>query len=179
MNLKIKHNLPSFINDYFKPNFHMVTLSNNFSKIAFILSFMQLSACTNKDNKENALSPSQKVSPVQEQSYDAEKSQTDINLDEANSLTFLTSAVIVVYQDQEIFIKNFKKSQVEWKQYMESQLLARFPEDEEYRGGSSFNMCYALYKQQLIKERITSVNDWLIGFPEGEICGGSVKVKGY
>ena len=164
----------------------MVTLSNNFSKIAFILSFMQLSACTNKDNKENALSPSQKVSPVQEQSYDAEKSQTDINFDEENSLTFLTSkldsmysAVIVEYQDQKIFINNFKKSQVAWKQYMESQLLARFPEDEEYRGGSSFGMCYALYKQQLIKERISTVNDWLIGFPEGEICGGSVKVKGY
>jgi hypothetical protein len=164
----------------------MVTLSNNFSKIAFILSFMHLSACTNKDNNENTLSPSQKVSPVKEQSYDAEKSQTDINLDEENSLTFLTfkldsmySAVIVEYQDQEIFIKNFKKSQVIWKQYMESQLLARFPEDEEYRGRSSFNMCYALYKQQLIKERISSVNDWLIGFTEGEICGGSVKVKGY
>ena len=167
-------------------HFHMVTLSNNFSKIVFILSFMQLSACTNKNNNKNALSPSDKVSPVKEQSYDAEKSQTDINFDEENSLTSLTSkldsmysAVIVEYQDQKIFIKNFKKSQVVWKQDMESQLLARFPEDEEYRGGSSFNMCYALYKQQLIKERISSVNDWLIGFPEGEICGGSVKVKGY
>ena len=164
----------------------MATLSNNFSKIVFILSFMQLSACTNSNNNKNTLSPSQKVSPVKEQVYDAEKSQTDINLDEENSLTFLTSkldsmyiAVIEEYQDQKIFIKNFKKSQVVWKQYMESQLLARFPEDEEYRGGSSFNMCYALYKQQLIKERISSVNDWLIGFPEGEICGGSVKVKGY
>ena len=164
----------------------MATLSVNFSKIVFILSFMQLSACTNSNNNKNALSPSQKVSPVKEQVYDAEKSQTDINLDEENSLTFLTSkldsmysAVIEEYQDQKIFIMNFKKSQVVWKQYMESQLLARFPEDEEYRGGSSFNMCYALYKQQLIKERISSVNDWLIGFPEGEICGGSVKVKGY
>ena len=164
----------------------MATLSNNFSKIVFILCFMQLSACTNSNNNKNTLSPSQKVSPGKEQSYDAEKSQTDINLDEANSLTFLISkldsmynAVIVEYQDQEIFIKNFKKSQVAWKQYMESQLLARFPEDEEYRGGSSFGMCYALYKQQLIKERISSINDWLIGFPEGEICGGSVKVKGY
>ena len=164
----------------------MATLSNNFSKIAFILCFMLLSACTNKNNNKNALSPSQKVSPVKEQVYDAEKSQTDINLYEENSLTFLTSklesmysAVIEEYHDQKIFIKNFKKSQVAWKQYMESQLLARFPEDEEYRGGSSFNMCYALYKQQLIKERISSVNDWLIGFPEGEICGGSVKVKGY
>ncbi len=165
--------------------FHKVTLSNNFSKIAFILSFIQLSACTNSNNNKNALSPSQKVTPVREQLYDSEKSQTDINLDEANSLTLLTikldsmyRAVIVEYQDQEIFIKNFKKSQVVWKQYMESQLLARFPEDDEYRGGSSFGMCYALYKQQLIKERISSVNDWLIGFPEGEICGGSVKVKG-
>ena len=167
-------------------HFHMATLSNNSSKIAFILCFMQLSACTNTNNNKNTLSPSQKVSPVKEQVYDAEKSQTDINLDEENSLTFLTSkldsmysAVIEEYQDQKIFINNFKKSQVAWKQYMESQLLARFPEDEEYRGGSCFGMCYALYKQQLIKERISSINDWLIGFTEGEICGGSVKVKGY
>ena len=167
-------------------HFHMVTLSNNFSKIAFILCFMQLSACTNKDNNENTLSSPQKVTLVKEPLYDAEKSQTDINFDEENSLTFLTSkldsmysAVIEEYQDQKIFIMNFKKSQVVWKQYMESQLLARFPEDEEYRGGSCFGMCYALYKQQLIKERISSVNDWLIGFPEGEICGGSVKVKGF
>lgn len=164
----------------------MVTLSNNFSKIAFILSFMQLSACTNTNNNKNALSPSDKVSPLKEQKYGPEQSQTDINLEEGDNLALLSSkldsmysAVIVEYQNQEIFIKNFKKSQVAWKQYMESQLLARFPEDEEYRGGSSFNMCYSLYKQQLIKERISSVNDWLIGFPEGEICGGSVKVKGY
>ncbi len=170
----------------------MASHSINFSKITFVLCLMYLSACTNRNNNENALDSSKKVSPIKEkeyekeQSYGPEQSQTDINLEEGDNLALLSSkldsmynAVIVEYQDQKIFVKNFKKSQVVWKQYMEAQLLTRFPEDEEYRGGSSFNMCYSLYKQQLIKERISSLNDWLIGHPEGEICGGSVKVKGY
>ena len=88
-------------------------------------------------------------------------------------------AVLREYKEQTIFIKNFKKSQLIWEQYLEAQLLARFPEDKEYRGGSSFGMCYSLYKQELINDRINSINDWLIGFSEGEICGGSVKVMGY
>ena len=60
---------------------------------------------------------------------------------------------------------------------MEAQLLARFPEDDETRDGSCFSMCYSLYQQELLKERINTINDWLTGFPQGQICGGSVKVK--
>ena len=52
------------------------------------------------NNNKNALSPSQKVSHVKEQSYGAEKSQTDINLDEANSLTLLTSKLDSMYSER-------------------------------------------------------------------------------
>jgi hypothetical protein len=113
-------------------------------------------------------------------------SQAEINTNQLNKLDLsmikldsVYNAVLREYKEQTIFIKNFKKSQLIWGQYLEAQLLARFPEDEEYRGGSSFGMCYSLYKQELINDRINSINDWLIGFPEGEICGGSVKVMGY
>jgi hypothetical protein len=113
-------------------------------------------------------------------------SQAEINTNQLNKLDLsmikldsVYNAVLREYKEQTIFIKNFKKSQLIWEQYLEAQLLARFPEDEEYRGGSSFGMCYSLYKQELINDRINSINDWLIGFSEGEICGGSVKVMGY
>lgn len=121
--------------------------------------------------------------PIQQ---DLSGSQTEINTQQLNKLDLslikldsVYNAVLREYKEQTIFIKNFKKSQLIWEQYLESQLLARFPEDEEYRGGSSFGMCYSLYKQELINDRINSINDWLIGFPEGEMCGGSVKVMGY
>ncbi|MBP6091047.1 MAG: DUF1311 domain-containing protein [Crocinitomicaceae bacterium] len=121
--------------------------------------------------------------PIQK---DLSGSQAEINTQQLNKLDLslikldsVYNAVLREYKEQTIFIKNFKKSQLIWEQYLEAQLLARFPEDEEYRGGSSFGMCYSLYKQQLINERITALKDWLIGFPEGEMCGGSVKVMGY
>jgi hypothetical protein len=158
----------------------------NLKKIAFVLFIIQLSACANIDNKENASNAPQEVnSSYINTVLDAEKSQTDLNLDEIDNLTYLTTkldsiynAVIIEYKDQEIFIKNFKKSQMLWRQFMESQMLARYPESEEYRGGSSFGMCYSQYKIQLLKERMNVLNEWLIGFPEGEMCGGSVKVMG-
>lgn len=113
-------------------------------------------------------------------------SQAEINTNQLNKLDLsiikldsVYYAVLREYEEQTIFIKNFKKSQLIWEQYLKAQLLARFPEDKEYRGGSSFGMCYSLYKQELINDRINSINDWLIGFSEGEICGGSVKVMGY
>jgi hypothetical protein len=173
----------------FQDKFHILYMTTpflNLKKTAFVLCILQLSACANIDEKENASNTPQEVNTsITNTVVDSAKSQTDLNLEEIDSLTYFTTkldgmynAIIVEYKDQEIFVKNFKKSQVLWRQFMESQLLARYPESEEYSGGSSFGMCYSIYKQQLIKERISSLNDWLVGFPEGEMCGGSVKVMG-
>ena len=138
-----------------------------------ILLFLALFSCSTSDKKEEKPSKEELTG-----------SQTELNSQEIDSAIYsrevldsVYNAVILEYKDQLTFISNFKKSQKLWERYMEAQLLARFPEDDETRDGSCFSMCYSLYQQELLKERINTINDWLTGFPQGQICGGSVKVK--
>jgi hypothetical protein len=142
----------------------------------FILLFLALFSCSTSDKKEE-----KEEKPSKEE---LTGSQTELNSQEIDSAIYsrevldsVYNAVILEYKDQLTFISNFKKSQKLWERYMEAQLLARFPEDDETRDGSCFSMCYSLYQQELLKERINTINDWLTGFPQGQICGGSVKVK--
>jgi len=141
-----------------------------------ILLFLALFSCSTSDKKEEI-----EKKPSKEE---LTGSQTELNSQEIDKATYsrevldsVYNAVILEYKDQLTFISNFKKSQKLWERYMEAQLLARFPEDDATRDGSSFSMCYSLYQQELLKDRINTINDWLTGFPQGQICGGSVKVK--
>ena len=141
-----------------------------------ILLFLALFSCSTSDKKEE-----KEEKPSKEE---LTGSQTELNSQEIDKSTYtrevldsVYKAVIIEYKDQLTFISNFKKSQKLWERYMEAQLLARFPEDDDTRDGSCFSMCYSLYQQELLKERINTINDWLTGFPQGQICGGSVKVK--
>ena len=141
-----------------------------------ILLFLALFSCSTSDKKEG-----KEEKPSKEE---LTGSQTELNSQEIDSAIYsrevldsVYNAVILEYKDQLTFISNFKKSQKLWERYMEAQLLARFPEDDSTRDGSCFSMCYSLYQQELFKERIKTINEWLTGFPQGQICGGSVKVK--
>jgi hypothetical protein len=141
-----------------------------------ILLFLAIYSCYTSDKKEVVIEKSSQE--------ELAGSQTELNSQEIDKTTYtrevldsVYKAVIIEYKDQLTFISNFKKSQKLWERYMEAQLLARFPEDDETRDGSCFSMCYSLYQQELLKERINTINDWLTGFPQGQICGGSVKVK--
>ena len=142
-----------------------------------ILLFLALFSCSTSDKKEVVIEKSSQE--------ELAGSQTELNSQEIDKTTYtrevldsVYKAVIIEYKDQLTFISNFKKSQKLWERYMEAQILARFPEDDETRDGSCFSMCYSLYQQELLKERIKTIKEWLTGFPEAEICGGSVKVKG-
>ena len=141
-----------------------------------ILHFLALFSCSTSDKKEEI-----EEKPSKEE---LTETQTELNSQEIDKSTYtrevldsVYNAVILEYKDQLTFISNFKMSQKLWERYMEAQILARFPEDDETRDGSCFSMCYSLYQQELLKERINTINDWLTGFPQGQICGGSVKVK--
>jgi outer membrane protein assembly factor BamD (BamD/ComL family) len=147
----------------------------NFRNLSVLL-FLALFSCSTSDKKEEI-----EKKPSKEE---LTGSQTELNSQEIDKATYsrevldsVYNAVILEYKDQLTFISNFKKSQKLWERYMEAQLLARFPEDDATRDGSCFSMCYSLYQQELFKERIKTINEWLTGFPQGQICGGSVKVK--
>jgi hypothetical protein len=137
-----------------------------------ILLFLAIYSCNTSDKKEVVIEKSSQE--------ELAGSQTELNSQEIDKTTYtrevldsVYKAVIIEYKDQLTFISNFKKSQKLWERYMEAQLLARFPEDDETRDGSCFSMCYSLYQQELLKERINTINDWLTGFPQGQIWGGA------
>ena len=122
--------------------------------------------------------------PDIEESLGLEGSQMEITLDAEASvvstkqrLDSVFNAVLAEYKSDQSFIKNIQKSQDLWFMYFEAQMLARFPEDHESREGSVFNTCWFGYREKLYKERIATLQDWLDGFREGEVCGGTVKVR--
>ena len=56
-------------------------------------------------------------------------------------------------------------------------LELKFPKEDV--GGSSTGMSYASYKRELIDNRIRDLNPWLMGIPQGDISGGSIRTLEY
>lgn len=94
-----------------------------------------------------------------------------------NSLDSTFNAILKEYKAEKTFITNIKHSQDLWEKYMDAQMMARFPEDDQTRERSVFNLCWLGYKEQIMNDRIKELQVWLVGFEEGEVCGGSVKIK--
>jgi hypothetical protein len=38
-------------------------------------------------------------------------------------------------------------------------------------------MCYSAYKEELTRQRIKTLQQWLEGVEEGDVCAGSLKLK--
>ena len=54
-------------------------------------------------------------------------------------------------------------------------MKAMFPDREPGYYGSVQPMCWYTYMTQLTRERIKTLNVWLTGTIEGDVCAGSVK----
>lgn len=83
--------------------------------------------------------------------------------------------VLKEYSADTVFIKKLKAAQRIWIQFRKAELDARFAAGGAEVYGSVFTSCYYNYSTQLTKERIKTLNAWLTGVPEGEVCAGSVK----
>jgi uncharacterized protein YecT (DUF1311 family) len=85
--------------------------------------------------------------------------------------------IIKEYSGDTLFIKNLRASQKIWIQFRDAEILVKYPETEPNYYGSIFPVCYSNYKTKLTQERITTLKQWIVGSKEGDVCGGSVKVK--
>lgn len=95
---------------------------------------------------------------------------------ERGELNRVFDAILLEYKSQKTLVKNLKISQRLWTNYMEAQMLTRFPEDEESREYSAFDLCWFTYREELIQNRTKELQVWLDGFPEGDVCSGTVKL---
>jgi len=133
------------------------------------------------ENKETEPIVEKKPSVEKKRSL-GEGSQAEINMSAEESITqtrkkldSVFNAILVEYKDNLSFIKNLNHSQNLWTDYMEAQMLVRFPEDDSIRDGSIFNLCWYSYREELLNERINSLQVWLTGIDEHDVCSGSVK----
>lgn len=92
-------------------------------------------------------------------------------------LNILYQKILVEYKADTAFIQNLKKAQRLWVQFRDAEMDMKYPQGPEHSYGSVLPMCWAMYKTGLTKDRIKTLQVWLDGIEEGDVCNGSVKSK--
>jgi uncharacterized protein YecT (DUF1311 family) len=85
--------------------------------------------------------------------------------------------ILKEYKTDTAFIKNLKKAQKLWIQFRDAEMKMKYPDREPGYYGSVQPMCWFMYKEELLRERIKTLRVWLEGIEEGDICSGSIKTK--
>lgn len=82
------------------------------------------------------------------------------------------------YSEDSLFIEKFELGQMQWENYVESMMEARFPKENKLENyGSIYPLCYYNLLKEYTDKRIDEISIWLIGVKEGEACSGSIKFK--
>jgi hypothetical protein len=84
--------------------------------------------------------------------------------------------IIKTYCDDSLFIRNLRINQLRWKEYINSQIQALYPDYPEGHYGSILPMCITIYKKDLIELRSKELQKWLDGTDDND-CSSSIKLK--
>ncbi len=76
-----------------------------------------------------------------------------------------------------MFIASFKKAQRCWITFRDAQLKMKYPDREPGYYGSIQPMLKTMYLTELTKDRIKALQPWIDGVQEGDLSGGTVRVK--
>ncbi len=112
------------------------------------------------------------------------QTQTDMNRSESKSLektdkelNEIYKTILTEYKSDSTFIQNLKASQRLWVKFRDAELKVKYPETEPRYYGSVYPMCVSIYLEKLTHERIETLQQWIDGIEEGDVCSGSVKMK--
>ncbi len=86
-------------------------------------------------------------------------------------------AILSEYKKDQLFIQNLKASQRIWIKFRDAELNLKYPETEPGYYGSIHPMCVSNYLEKLTRKRIKTLQIWINGIEEGNVCGGSVKIQ--
>jgi len=110
------------------------------------------------------------------------QTQSSMNMSVADSykeidkeLNRVYNAIMVAYKGDAEFIKNLRVSQRLWIQFRDAEIKVKYPNREAGYYGSSHSMCVSSYLAKLTQERVHTLQTWLDGMEEGDVCSGSVK----
>jgi uncharacterized protein YecT (DUF1311 family) len=112
------------------------------------------------------------------------QTQLDLNQTAAESykkadaeLNKVYKQILIQYKTDTLFVNNLKDSQRIWIKFRDAELMMKYPEREQGYYGSIQPVCVANYLEKLTRERIKTLNTWLIGVEEGDVCSGSIHLK--
>ncbi len=94
-----------------------------------------------------------------------------------NELNLIYKKILTIYKSDTTFINNIKKSQRIWIKFRDAELAVKFPNENYHGGGKWGSICKIGYLNHLTRQRIKTLNIWLVGIEEGDVCGGSVRRK--
>ena len=104
----------------------------------------------------------------------------DFNLVD-KKLNTVYNSIIIQYKDDTLFIIRLKEAQRAWLKYRDAHIEARFPTakkgDQYSEYGNIYPQCACMELTELTEERIRILEKWLKGTVEGDVCGGSYKIK--
>lgn len=92
-------------------------------------------------------------------------------------LNAIYQKILQSYKTDAAFIKNLKASQKIWIQFRDAEVKMKYPDRAPGYYGSSYAMCRADYLTGLTNDRIKTLQVWVDGIEEGDVCAGSVKMK--
>lgn len=86
--------------------------------------------------------------------------------------------ILSEYKNDTLFIEKLKKSQRLWILFRDAELDMKFPKKNKgINYGSVYPMCVSYYLKSLTEQRTQTLEVWLTGIEEGELCKGSVKLR--
>ena len=112
------------------------------------------------------------------------QTQMEMNQDAAGEFKAADKELNAIYQqiledyaDDDVFLANLKEAQRCWIDFRDAQLKMKYPDREPGYYGSIQPVCEMTYLAELTQDRIKTLNVWIEGVEEGNLCGGTVKVK--
>jgi len=83
--------------------------------------------------------------------------------------------ILKEYAADTVFTKNLKASQSLWIRFRDAEVKMKYPDDDY--AGTSTPMCKAQLLEKITAARTKTLNVWLTGIPEGDVCAGTVRAK--
>jgi uncharacterized protein YecT (DUF1311 family) len=82
-------------------------------------------------------------------------------------------------RSDKLFVQKMRAAQRAWLAFRDAHLEALYPAvDKRAAYGTVNPMCQCMELETMTNERIKVLRQWIDGIEEGDVCGGSIKVKG-
>ncbi len=91
-------------------------------------------------------------------------------------LNHIYKKILYEYKGDSVFIHCMVEAQRQWIIFRDAQVKMKYPIYNN-AAGSSLPMCINTYLRELTCIRIIELRQWLEGVEEGDVCGGSIKLK--